>query len=58
MAKEYKACVEDLSFVINEGRDEADAYFSRAICFSELNILKEAKLDFKEAVRLKPQLFL
>lgn len=56
MAKEYKACVEDLSFVINEGRDEADAYFNRAICFSELNILKEAKLDFKEAVRLKPQL--
>ncbi len=56
MAKEYKACVEDFSFVINEGRDEADAYFNRAICFSELNILKEAKLDFKEAVRLKPQL--
>jgi len=56
MAKEYKACVEDLSFVINEGRDEADAYFNRAICFSELNILKEAKLDFKEAVKLKPQL--
>jgi tetratricopeptide (TPR) repeat protein len=56
MAKEYKACVEDLTFVINEGRDEADAYFNRGICFSELNILKEAKLDFKEAVRLKPQL--
>ncbi len=56
MAKEFKACVEDLSFVINEGRDEADAYFNRAICFAELNILKEAKLDFKEAVRLKPQL--
>ncbi len=56
MAKEYKACVEDLSFVINEGRDEADAYFNRAICFSELDILKEAKLDFREAVRLKPQL--
>ncbi len=56
MAKEYKACVEDLSFVINEGRDEADAYFNRAICFSELDILKEAKLDFKEAVRIKPQL--
>jgi tetratricopeptide (TPR) repeat protein len=56
MAKEYKACVEDLSFVISEGRDEADAYFNRAICFSELNILKEAKLDFKEAVKLKPQL--
>jgi len=56
MAKEYKACVEDLSFVINEGRGEADAYFNRAICFSELNILKEAKLDFREAVRLKPQL--
>lgn len=56
MAKEYKACVEDLSFVIEEGKDEADAYFNRGICFTELNILKEAKLDFKEAVRLKPEL--
>ncbi len=55
MAKEYKVCIEDLSFVINEGKDEADAYFNRGICFSELGILKEAKLDFKEAIRLKPQ---
>ncbi len=56
MAKEYKACVEDMSFVIEEGKDEADAYFNRGVCFTELNILKEAKLDFKEAVRLKPEL--
>lgn len=56
MAKEYKACVEDMSFVINEGKDEADAYFNRGICFTELNILKEAKLDFREAARIKPAL--
>jgi len=56
MAKEYKACVEDMSFVINEGKDEADAYFNRAICFSELDILKEAKKDFHEAVRINPAL--
>lgn len=54
MAKEYKACVEDMSFVIDEGEEEADAFFNRGICFTELNILKEAKLDFKEAGRLKP----
>lgn len=56
MAKEYKACVEDMSFVIDEGKDEADAYFNRAICFSELDLLKEAKKDFHEAVRIKPAL--
>ncbi|KAF0236996.1 MAG: hypothetical protein FD183_1598 [Chitinophagaceae bacterium] len=56
MAKEYKACVEDMSFVIDEGKDEADAHFNRGICFSELNLLKEAQRDFKEAAKIKPSL--
>lgn len=56
MAKNYKACVEDMSFVIDEGKNEAGAHFNRGICFSELNFLKEAQKDFKEAAKIKPSL--